>query len=298
MKKLSIFYPPVNELDKNWGLYITTVGFQSILPMEPYPTKGHPESYYFKPENGRILDEFQLLYFTKGHGTFKSKEYKKTSIEEGMVLLSFPNQWHTYTPELKTGWDQYWIGFKGNIASNLVKKHFFNSANMIFKIGYVEELINLYNLAINAAYEENSSFQQYMSGIMMHMLGLIHYSRKNNLFVDQEIINKINKAKVLMREYPRVVLKPEEIAANVNMSYSWFRKMFKKFTGLSPVQYQLQIKVQKAKEYLTASSMSIKEISDSLEFDSVNYFSSFFKNRTKEGPAEFRNRARNYPKNK
>jgi AraC-like DNA-binding protein len=79
------------------------------------------------------------------------------------------------------------------------------------------------------------------------------------------------------------------------MSYSWFRKMFKKYTGLS-TQYQLQIRIQKAKEFLTSSSMPIKEISDILEFDSVNYFISFFKKKTSESPSEFRNRVHNSPK--
>jgi AraC-like DNA-binding protein len=80
------------------------------------------------------------------------------------------------------------------------------------------------------------------------------------------------------------------------MSYSWFRKMFKKYTGLSPTQYQLQIKVQKAKEFLTSSSLPIKEISDILQFDSVNYFISFFKEKTSESPSEFRKRVHNSSK--
>ena len=69
INSLNIKYPIVNDLDKKWGLIITTVGLQTVLPKEPYPTKGHPQSYNFHPKIGRVLDEYQLLYFTKGSGT-------------------------------------------------------------------------------------------------------------------------------------------------------------------------------------------------------------------------------------
>ncbi len=72
------------------------------------------------------------------------------------------------------------------------------------------------------------------------------------------------------------------------MSYSWFRKMFKQYTGLSPAQYQLWVKLQKAKALLIGSSKNIKEIAFLLEFESSNYFTVFFKQKTGMTPVEFR----------
>lgn len=290
INSLNVKYPPVNDLDEKWGLIVTTVGFQTVLAKEPYPTKGHPQSYTFNPKVGRMLHEYQLLYFTKGGGTFASKERGEITIEAGMLLLLFPSEWHTYTPDARTGWDQYWIGFKGSFADGLVSNKFIHKESPVYKIGFSEQLVNLYKQAIEAASQEKISFQQYISGIAMHILGLVYYTVQNNLFIDEEIISKINKAKLIMREYPTKQASPEEIAGTLNMSYSWFRKMFKKYTGLSPTQYQLQIKIQKAKEFLTSSSIPVKEISEVLQFESVNYFISFFKEKTGESPTEFRSR--------
>jgi AraC-like DNA-binding protein len=72
------------------------------------------------------------------------------------------------------------------------------------------------------------------------------------------------------------------------MSYSWFRKMFRQYTGLSPARYQMQIKTQKAKALLIGSSKTIKEIAYLLEFESTNYFTLFFKKQTGMNPSEFR----------
>jgi hypothetical protein len=115
----NIRYLVVNQTDESWGLYITTIGFQSIASNAQYPPKEHPSSYWFKPQSGRKLQEFQLLYITSGEGVFESTHCKSTKISAGSILLLFPNEWHTYKPSKNSGWDEYWIGFKGEFIENL-----------------------------------------------------------------------------------------------------------------------------------------------------------------------------------
>lgn len=55
-------------MDRKYGLWVNTVGFQSILPNSPYPLKDHPAGYFFNAQKGRILREYQLVYITKGRG--------------------------------------------------------------------------------------------------------------------------------------------------------------------------------------------------------------------------------------
>jgi AraC-like DNA-binding protein len=62
----------------------------------------------------------------------------------------------------------------------------------------------------------------------------------------------------------------------------------KNFTGISPRQYFLQLKVMRARELLITTDQSIKEISYQLGFDSIYYFSRFFKQKTGMSPSEFR----------
>ena len=65
-------YMLASERDAQWGLTVSTVGFEVISPGDPYPTKGHADGYYFNVEKGRVLNEYQLLYNTAGEGTFES----------------------------------------------------------------------------------------------------------------------------------------------------------------------------------------------------------------------------------
>ena len=77
----------------------------------------------------------------------------------------------------------------------------------------------------------------------------------------------------------------------MNVGYSWFRKLFKNYTGLSPGQYYLQLKIEKAKELLCNSNSPIKKIAQELNFDSSFYFSRIFKDKTGLKPTEYRIRS-------
>ena len=70
-------YLIVNDMDQKYGLWVNTVGFQSIQPNSPYPLKDHPTGYFFNAQKGRILREYQLVYITKGialHHHFPAQE--------------------------------------------------------------------------------------------------------------------------------------------------------------------------------------------------------------------------------
>jgi len=59
---------------------------------------------------------------------------------------------------------------------------------------------------------------------------------------------------------------------------------------MAPVQYIIQLKLEKAKENLVNTSKSVKEISNELNFESPHYFSRLFKEKMELTPQEFRKR--------
>lgn len=281
-------YLVVNSEDESWGLHISTIGFQSIPPNSSYPPKGHPSSYWFHPNSGRILHEFQIVYITKGKGVFESTNCTRIKINSGTVIMLFPEEWHTYQPAPDTGWDAYWIGFNGDNMQHLVKNHFFTPKDPILNIGFIEQMVLLFKQGIEIANYEKTSYQQVLAGITTLMLGNLYYSEKNNSFRDKEIISQINRARMIMRENTDQNISPETIAKTLNLSYSWFRRVFKQYTGFSPAQYQMEIKLQKSKELLTSTNMSVKEIAFELNFESLSYFSTFFKSKMGSSPLEYR----------
>lgn len=281
-------YLMVNEKDRKFGITVNTVGFQPVQPDTNYPSPDHPKSYYFKPSRGRVLSEYQLIYITKGKGVFSSETTKKRVIEKGSVIVLFPGQWHTYCPDVATGWNEYYIGFEGSVIDEIVKCGFISPNNQIIEVGINEDLVNLYSNAIRAGKKEEKSSQQFLGGITLHILGLILLAADNKNLEDNDNSQIIERAKIIMTENVMRKIDIKEIAENLGTSYSWFRKAFKNHTGYSPAQYFQELKLKKAKELLAETQLPIKEIVYDLDFSSYDYFFSFFKRRSGYTPSEYR----------
>ena len=278
-----------NDQDKKWGLTVSTVGYEEIAPGEAYPTRGHADGYYFNTDVGRELNEYQLLYITEGRGVFRSTHFKEAPLREGDMFLLFPDERHSYHPLPNVGWKSHWIGFKGKNIDDRVLAGFLSVEKPIYHVGFSSEIVQLYKTAYETAVNEEPFSQQMMAGIVNHMVGIM-YSLERNMELNKNNSHKdmINRARLRIREALESNLTIQEIADELSMSYSNFRKLFKEYTGLSPAVYQQDLKLQRAKELLSTTDLSVKEIAYRLNFDSPDYFSAKFKIKTGRKPSEMR----------
>ena len=278
-----------SQRDIDWGITVNTVGTESVPSgYHTYPPRsGHPDSFYFTPSSGRCLDSYQLLYITRGKGLFYTSPGSCMEIREGDMLVLQPHKWHSYFPDKKTGWQEYWIGFEGINIDSRFHNGFFAKDRIVYRIGVQDSIVKLYEQAIRVAMEEKAACQQYLAGIANLILGMTMYYSQNCQF-DDKAAEQIDKAKVIIRERLLQDISPEDVASAVNMSYSWFRKVFKEYTGLSPAHYMQELKVQQAKDLLATTRRSIKEIAYCLNFDDIPYFSKVFKKYTGLSPLAYR----------
>lgn len=283
-------YLVVNPRDVQWGLTVSTVGYEEIGVADTYPTRGHADGYYFDIDKGRVLNEYQLLYITEGEGVFNSAHAKDIPLKAGDLFLLFPGEWHTYHPTGKNGWKSYWIGFKGKNVDDRVKAGFLSVDKPIYHVGFSADIIRLYEEAYKRAQEEAPYSQQILAGIVNHLVGLMYALERSMEFSkDHTRVDMINLARLRIRESLEVDLTIQQVAEELGVSYSNFRKLFKEFTGISPALYQQDLRLQHAKELLATTTLSIKEIAYRLRFESPDYFSSKFKIKTGKKPSEFRN---------
>jgi len=284
-------YLLANERDALWGLTVSTVGYEEIQPGDPYPTKGHADGYYFDLEKGRILNEYQLLYNPEGEGWFQSTHCPRTRLKAGDMFLLFPGEWHSYHPDPRIGWKSHWIGFKGRNMDDRVRAGFLTPDKPIYHIGYSDVIESLYRKAYEAAVEEAAYSQQLMAGLVNHLIGKM-YSLERNIELGQNLqqVTMIGKARLRIRESIESSVTIQQIAEELGVSYSNFRKLFKEYTGLSPATYQQELRLLRAKELLTTTDLSVKEIAYRLNFESPDYFSSKFKSKMGCKPSEIKAR--------
>ena len=282
-------YLPLSHEDENWGLSVLNAGCTSVPVNHEYPYRQHPAHHYFNWDNGRVLDEYQVIYIAKGEGIFESSGIRKKEVTEGTVLILFPGEWHRFKPNMATGWNEYWVGFKGEVMENLVKGNFFNRKDPVLEVGLREEVIILYAEIIEHTKREKTGYQPLIAGAVLHLLGCIHSLIKQKLFENENMVEEtVNKARVLLRTKIDEDITMEQIAEELQVGYAWFRKMFKLYTGIAPRQYFIQLKIEKAKMLLRNPLSSIKEVSYELNFDSPFYFSKLFKEKVGLSPEEYK----------
>ncbi len=80
-----------------------------------------------------------------------------------------------------------------------------------------------------------------------------------------------------------------EIAKLCNVSEIYFRKLFKEFSGRSPMEYRLTSKIEKAKKYLIYENLNVEEIALLLGFTDASYFCKQFKRHTGMSPMLYKN---------
>lgn len=280
-------YLNASQLDKDWGLYINVAGYAQITPTQNYPPKEHPSGYYFIWENGRTLHEYQINYITEGSGIFEtgSEQYKVTS---GSIIIIRPGIWHRYRPDRDSGWNEHYIGFNGDFCNNFFQEVFFQTAKPVVYIGFQESMLKLFFEIIQLVRDEKTGHQQVSAANTILILSKILSVTKNQEFAGKSIERTIRKACLYFRENLNRNIIIEDLANELNVGYSYFRQMFKKYTGISPIQYHLSLRIQRAKDLMVSTDLSFKEIANEIGFESYFYFSRLFKDKTGQSPLEFK----------
>ncbi|MCR8642578.1 response regulator [Paenibacillus sp. N1-5-1-14] len=90
---------------------------------------------------------------------------------------------------------------------------------------------------------------------------------------------------VISRLTERITL--EEMAQHLNLNASYFSRLFKRETNHNFIEYVNQVKLQKAKELMQQSNMTVDQISDYLGYSNKSYFIKLFKRDVGMRPSEF-----------
>jgi AraC family transcriptional regulator, arabinose operon regulatory protein len=100
--------------------------------------------------------------------------------------------------------------------------------------------------------------------------------------------HRIRKMISMFSSDGRFDLSTNDTAAQVNLSVSRFRHLFKSETGMSPVQYVKTLKLKKAKELLETTPLSIKQIMAEVGIKDKSNFCRDFKKTYGLSPVKYR----------
>ncbi|WP_460687575.1 AraC family transcriptional regulator [Niabella aquatica] len=281
-------YLKIGNIEEKWGFYVTAMGYSKVEPHDPYPNQQHPQSHQLTWDRGRTLNDYYLVFISRGSGVFCSAHTDPKEITEGTCFFLFPGVWHRYKPDSKSGWEEYWLGFHGEYANLLMQNNFPDAKNPFINVGLSKELLVLFNKVTDYSKASFVGYPQQLAGLALQLLGIVKNALLNKQYEGNPTAKLISKAIFLLQESFDKPINVQSIAYELNMSYSAFRKSFKNITGHSPHQYHLELRLGRAKELLESTILNVDEIAEQTGFESAYYFSRLFKQKIGVSPKNYR----------
>ncbi len=279
-------YLDITKRDKSFLLYATSISHTIILPQQDIKEE---RTQYNSTDTrwltGTISPLFKIIYVIEGESFFRSF-IGETRISPGSLILIPPGERYSYQYNSILGINEYSIGFDGEIPHQWFSNHILHPDFMVYEYGMSRSMISLFEGALGIAKKQEDGFQQMLASSIMNIIAKM-YIRRTYQFNNEQNGTLLDAAKVLFQENLYEKFDVETICQQLKVNYYSLRSYFKEHTGYSPYQYLLNMKIEKAKELLTVGTLSVKEVSFTLAFDSPYYFSRLFKAKTGVSPSKW-----------
>jgi AraC family transcriptional regulator, arabinose operon regulatory protein len=252
-----------------------------LLSSDIYPMQYGEQQCHNGYAFGPAVRNFYLIHYVysgQGELHIKNKTYK---IHAGQFFLIYPKQTAYYKADDNDPWLYGWIEFDGSFSEKLMTVTGFSQENHVINDdnGVGKALKNIIDLGW-------SDFETIMSGFWAFMAAL---TKGNFLKKDENTAETyISNAKNYIRSNIHKKIEVSEIAHFLNIDRSHLTRIFKSICGVSTQQFIISLKMEMASQSLKKSTMTIKEVANSVGYDNQMDFSKLFKKHFNMTPTQWR----------
>lgn len=271
---------PVSIVDRNLKshhflntLFITHIGF-------------FPKAFFHYRERKKGCPDNILFYCLGGKGYYNTHlgDFELTANQFAILPA---NQPHRFQADIEDPWTIYWVHFSGEKLPDL--NQFIDIEKFIAPadIRYNERIIELWDEMYFALKESFDTMNLgYANLCLGHFISLFLFSEKR-IERNTEPDKMAEAIDYLKRNIHRT-LSVAEIAAEFNYSASHFSALFKSQTGMSPIEYFIQLKIHYACQLLDQNKLKVKEVALKIGYEDAFYFSRLFHKIMGTSPYEYR----------
>ena len=257
--------------------------------------KSHIESHDF----------WELVYAERGDLICSSGE-NEIVLKEGEVIFHKPGISHALRADGKHAPNIFIISFECKneairffedrcmVLDNSLRHYIFSiieESKRTFFLPYSDPDLKKMKLLEAPALGGQQLIKNYLELLLINLMR--NETEQNNsdvIFLPQEQFDELISDKVIeyMNAHIYEKLSASEICNILHYNKSYIFRQFKKTTKNSLMAYFIKLKINKAKQMLRDSDISISSISEALSFDNPNYFSKSFKKHTGYTPSTYR----------
>jgi AraC family transcriptional activator of pobA len=255
-----------------------------------------------------LIFDFYQISIKRGMNAKLKYGQLEYDFDDGVMFFVAPNQVSKIQPNgnstaQRSGWillihpDFFW---NTPLAKTIKKYEFFGySVNEALWLSEKEE-VTINNIIQNIQQEYHSDIDKFSKQIIISQIeSLLSYSERfyNRQFITREKSNHqiLEHLEKILTDYFKtddLVSKGlptvQYIADKLNVSPKYLSSLLKVLTGQSTQQYIHDRLIEKAKEKLSTTNLSVSEIAYELGFEHSQSFSKLFKKKTNVSPLKFR----------
>ena len=240
--------------------------------------------------DGRVLKHHFLSYLTLGSGWYKDRDTPRKRITAGTLLWILPGQWHVLEPGPQREWCEYWLIFDGDEADRRFDG-VVPAAPRVCSIGLEPAVIEPWRDLCDLWVFRQTGYRE-RALLLLHQI-LVEVFLQRRPFPRRRSDGLMAQAEYHLRkdvEENRPATDLRTFARGAGLSYESLRKRFRDEFGVSPGQYALDLRIQRARALLINPRRTVKEIAHAVGFDDPYYFSRIFKKKIGLSPAHYRHR--------
>lgn len=232
-------------------------------------------------------DVYILHYITSGKGVFLDNEF-----DESNGYLVVPNELEIVQADNEIPYEAYWIMFQGIAAMDTLKKCDLTKHNSVFKFSKNKQCAEILRKVLFEVTPMNELEESYIMQADFYQIIALHMSEKQE--TSTNIAFTAHKVGSFIENNYYQKIKIEDLAKDSNYTRNHLYKLFKKEYGISPQEYLLTLRIEKAKMLLrdNTKNISVSDVASAVGFNDCLYFSRLFHKRTGVSPTEFKNNHR------
>lgn len=265
--------------DKTQPLTVSSCGTYHLHTQSSLPT--------YRPR-GRI--DYQLLYIASGQAHFYF-DHEETIVTAGHMVLYRPKEMQKYVYYGKDQTEVYWVHFTGSDVRNLLRRYGLTDETRVIYSGTSLEYARIFKQMIHELQQCQPDFAPMLSMLLQQIFISLHRQLSKERVIKNEYLeSEMELATTYFSENYNKPICVEDYAATRGMSISWFIRSFKQYTGTTPMQYIVSLRITNAQMLLETTDYSVKEIGDFVGYDNPLYFSRIFTKQKGVSPSNYRKR--------
>ena len=281
-------YLPATPEARRWGVAVTAAGLTHIPAGVAYPPADHPADHAFEWKHGRVLDALQIVLISAGGGWLETRAAGRRKVQPGMAFLLLPGEWHRYRPDPRTGWRESWIEIQGPVVDELLAAGTF-AAGAVLRPGALDAgLEETFDEIHRLVRTSGVAFQPEISAAALKALAQCvragHGQGRRMPRIEQAVAEALR----ILNEQHAEPVNIEQLAQDLGVAYSHFRRAFRAHTGHAPWQYVLHLRLTRARRLLASGDAKLDEIAARVGFSSGFHLSAAFKRAYGQSPDAWR----------